>query len=54
MKKLTLDLETLAVDSFRPEAAPADARGTVRGFDWTVPSYPYYCYPAPETSVGCA
>lgn len=31
MKKLKLDLDTLAVDSFRPSAEPRGHRGTVRG-----------------------
>lgn len=33
MKKLSLDLDTLAVESFDTEPARRAARGTVRGFD---------------------
>lgn len=38
MKKLKLDVETLAVDSF-PTAAAAKETGTVQGYD--APTYPY-------------
>ena len=31
MKKIVLDLDTLAVESFAPEAKKAEARGTVHG-----------------------
>jgi len=31
MNKLTLDLDTLSVQSFQTEEVPAAARGTVRG-----------------------
>lgn len=33
MKKLTLDLDTLSVDSFPTSSADETARGTVRGHD---------------------
>jgi hypothetical protein len=35
MKKLTLDLDRLAVDSFHPADEDAPVRGTVRGMDLT-------------------
>ncbi|HEX2203732.1 MAG TPA: hypothetical protein VHG91_10555 [Longimicrobium sp.] len=41
MKKLTLDVETLAVESFEAER-PAEARGTVLGAD-SAPTLPGYC-----------
>jgi hypothetical protein len=39
-RKLTLELEALAVDSFATSAAPGEARGTVRGReDQAAPDY---------------
>jgi hypothetical protein len=35
MQKLTLDLDRLVVDSFRPQEEDAPTRGTVRGMDLT-------------------
>lgn len=53
MKKLTLDLDKLAVDSFQADAATAELRGTVRGAGTTDgDSYVYYCVPKPFTE-GC-
>jgi len=63
MKKVTLDLETLAVDSF-PTSTEGSASGTVQGFE--VPTPPYascgcttggsyfavYC-PPPSTKTTC-
>ena len=63
MKKLTLDLDALAVDSF--DIAVAEEDGTVNGFE--APTYPYpscgcttgasyleaYC-PPPSTRTTCA
>ncbi len=46
MKKLRLDLEELAVESFESERAK-EARGTVRGY-W---EYTYYC-DTPECTGG--
>jgi hypothetical protein len=46
MKKLTLKVETLAVESFPTAAAGKDA-GTVQGFD--VPTPPYASCPCTNT-----
>jgi hypothetical protein len=56
MKKLTLDLEALRLESFDVDTAP-DALGTVHGADSTATdgcpgSYPFHCLPQP--SRGCA
>jgi hypothetical protein len=56
VKKLTLDLEALCLESFDVDAAP-DALGTVHGADSTATdgcpgSYPFHCLPQP--SRGCA
>jgi hypothetical protein len=56
MKKLTLDLEALRLESFDVDTAPS-ALGTVHGADSTVTdgcpgSYPFHCLPQP--SRGCA
>jgi hypothetical protein len=53
MKKLTLDLDKLAVDSFEADAATAGVRGTVLGAGTTDgDSYVNYCVPKPFTE-GC-
>ncbi|HEX6040625.1 hypothetical protein [Longimicrobium sp.] len=57
MKKLVLDLDSLAVESFEADAVTAGQRGTVeaRSTDGVgcPKSYPYYCGPQRPT-VGCA
>ena len=35
MKKLKLDLDSLAVDTFSTQPRAAEARGTVRGREWS-------------------
>lgn len=57
MKKLTLDLDSLRLDSFAPVDTPEAKGGTVRGFDSTATdgcpgSYPFHC--PPQLTHGCA
>ena len=57
MKKLTLDLDELRLESFDVDDAPEALRGTVRGADSTATdgcpgSYPFYC--PPVLTPGCA
>ena len=40
MKKLRLDVEELAVESFRTEAGEGEGRGTVRGREWWAAAEP--------------
>jgi hypothetical protein len=56
MKKLTLEIETLSVESFQVDPAVAELRGTVQGADSTdgagcPDSYPFHCLP--QFSRGC-
>ncbi|HEX8242436.1 MAG TPA: hypothetical protein VF541_03025 [Longimicrobium sp.] len=59
MKKLTLDLEALRLESF-DVADTEDVQGTVFGADSTVTdgcpnSYPYHCVPqVTSVAAGCA
>jgi hypothetical protein len=59
MKKLTLDVEMLCLESF-DVAETADVHGTVHGADSTVGdgcpnSYPYHCLPqVTSIEAGCA
>lgn len=57
MKKLVLDLDSLAVESFEADAVTAGQRGTVeaRSTDGAgcPKSYPFHCLPQPW-SEGCA
>jgi hypothetical protein len=44
MKKLKLDPEELAVESFDAEAGPDGGQGTVRGHNWTQSPEECTCY----------
>jgi len=44
MKKLKLDLEELAVESFDAEAGPDAKQGTLRGHNWTQSPEECTCY----------
>jgi hypothetical protein len=57
MKKLTLAIDTLHVETFQVDPAVAELRGTVQGAFSTdgvgcPKSYPYHCFPQPVSS-GC-
>ncbi len=58
MKKLTLEIDALRVESFQVDPAVAELRGTVQGAGSTdgvgcPKSYPFHCLPQPMTP-GCA
>lgn len=58
MKKLTLEIDALRVETFQVDSALAELRGTVQGAGSTdgvgcPKSYPFDCGPARPTS-GCA
>lgn len=58
MKKLSLQIDALRVESFEVDPAVAVVRGTVQGAGSTdgggcPKSYPFYCFPQP-LSGGCA
>ena len=57
MKKLTLDVDALCIESFEADENVEALRGTVQGADSTdgagcPKSYPYHCLP--QLSRGCA
>jgi len=56
MKKLTLDVDSLHVETFQADPAVAGVRGTVQGASTDgvgcPKSYPYYCPPQRPT-VAC-
>jgi len=55
MKKLSLDLEHLRVESFATVPADRDEKGTVHGN--AISRYPTFCYgalcPPPATNTNC-
>ena len=57
MKKLTLDLDALCLESFEVDEAAAALRGTVQGADSTATdgcpgSYPFHCVPQFSRNCG--
>lgn len=43
MKKIVLNVEALEVESFAPETASKDTRGTVQGYATVLRCDTYYC-----------
>jgi hypothetical protein len=57
MKKLTLDVDALRIESFHTEDALYAAGGTVHGADSSAGdgcpnSYPFHCLPQPSRGCG--